>query len=253
MTDQPPGRPAADDELRELLAAHALHALEPGDRARVEAYVASTPTARDELDVLRETATMLALLPSTTEQAPPELWARITEDIAAREPTAPVVALRPRRGVPWRVAAPLAAAAVLVVALLAFQVFDLRNQVDDANVARADRARFENAAGAPGSREAALAAGGTTMARVTVLPDGTGYIANEALAPLADDRTYQLWALVGSAADPTVISAGVLGAEPDVAPFRVAGPVVGFAITDEAAPGVVTSEQDPVALGLLPT
>ena len=80
------------------------------------------------------------------------------------------------------------------------------------------------------------------------LPDGEGYLLDDNLATLVPGRTYQLWALVGDRRAPA-ISAGVLGADPGVTAFKVAGPVVGFAITDEVAPGVVSSEQAPVLQG----
>jgi hypothetical protein len=113
--------------------------------------------------------------------------------------------------------------------------------------------RFNDATNEPGAREAALSANGTTLARVVVLPDGNGYLMNDDLTPLDAQRTYQLWALVGDAEKPTAISAGVLGADPRVAAFKVSSqPLVGFALTEERGPGVITSEHDPVAAGTLP-
>jgi hypothetical protein len=47
------------------------------------------------------------------------------------------------------------------------------------------------------------------------------------------------------------VSAGVLGPEPRLAAFRYQGNVLGFAVTDEQDPGVVTSANQPVALGKL--
>ena len=59
---------------------------------------------------------------------------------------------------------------------------------------------------------------------------------------LASDQTYQLWALTGDPNHPTAISAGVLGADPQAAAFRLAGDVHGFALTIEQAPGVVQTQ-----------
>ena len=69
------------------------------------------------------------------------------------------------------------------------------------------------------------------------------------LAELVPGRTYQLWALVGDRRSPEVISAGVLGPDPGVTAFNVGGPVVGFAITDEVAPGVASSDNAPLVQG----
>ncbi len=63
---------------------------------------------------------------------------------------------------------------------------------------------------------------------------------------LAEDRTYQLWAIV----DDRVISAGVMGSDPGVSPFQVVGSLAGLALTEEIAGGVVTSQEQPVALWL---
>jgi len=46
-----------------------------------------------------------------------------------------------------------------------------------------------------------------------------------------------------------VISAGVLGSQPGTWGFRFNGPVIGFAVTEESAPGVVASANDPLLVG----
>ena len=78
-------------------------------------------------------------------------------------------------------------------------------------------------------------------------PDGTGYLSSRRLPTIGSDRTYQLWAIIGTER----ISAGVLGASPKLAPFRVAGAVVALAITEEDAGGVVASKNQPVASGVV--
>jgi hypothetical protein len=78
---------------------------------------------------------------------------------------------------------------------------------------------------------------------VVLLPDGTGYVFQSSLDPLPDDSTYQLWAVV----DGKVISAGVLGSQPDVVPFHLDPQgLEGLVITQEEAGGVPQSEADPV-------
>mgnify|MGYP001819408266 FL=1 len=47
-----------------------------------------------------------------------------------------------------------------------------------------------------------------------------------------------------------MVSAGLLGNDPDVVQFRTEGNVVGMAISEEVAGGVVVSQNDPVALWL---
>ncbi len=78
---------------------------------------------------------------------------------------------------------------------------------------------------------------------IVILPDGTGFVFRNTLDPLPEDSTYQLWAVV----DQKVISAGVLGNQPDLVPFRIDPEgLEGLVITREVAGGVAVSEADPV-------
>jgi hypothetical protein len=88
---------------------------------------------------------------------------------------------------------------------------------------------------------------GKTSAQVVRLADGTGYIVPGTLAALPAGRVYQLWAVRSDAK----ISLGVLGSNPDVSAFRMNGPVLAYAVTEEAAGGVAASQNQPVAVGYL--
>jgi anti-sigma-K factor RskA len=243
-------------DFDELLAAYALDALDAGEARLVEEYLAEHPDARAELDAHRETAAALALTTAGEEAPPPSLWDRI--EVAVSGPAGAhdgrVVALRPRRVVGARLAGAVAAAAAVLVVLLAVQVVDLRGRLDDAEDPGPGgfAAAYDRALATPGAQPLALSGDAGPLARVVYLPDGTGYLVNDALAPLPDDRTYQLWALMGSPAAPEVISAGVLGADPRGAAFTVSGDVVGFALTEEVGGGVVRPASEPVALATFP-
>ena len=71
-------------------------------------------------------------------------------------------------------------------------------------------------------------------------------IDGSALPTLPENRTYQLWAIVGE----RVISVGVMGNRPEITAFRVEGQLAGLAISEEILGGVVVSEQDPVGVWL---
>jgi anti-sigma-K factor RskA len=257
VSDQIPAPDAS--ELDSLLGAYALDALDDTDRARVDAYLRSNAAARAEVDEMRETAASLALLPSVPTDTPPEMWERIADSIAAdREQDAPaaggdeLAARRARRTrVAWTGAAAVAAAIAIVV--LAAQVSSLNRRLDRQQVGpTAMAAAFDRAAGMPGAREVGLQSeSGATLARVVLLPDGAGYLRGDDLAPLPASKTYQLWAVTGSPAQPTVVSAGVLGPDPSALGFHASGPVRAFAVTVEQAGGVVASTQKPVARGAL--
>ena len=234
---------ADDPDLDALLGAYALDALEPDERARVEAYLERNTRARDEVDELRETAATLALAPVSDVAVPPELWDRIAATIASETPDIPetreipddLAARRARRNDRLsRWTAAVAAAAAVVTVVFGAQVLSLHRQLHDAKN--------------PSGREVALAApDGRVVAHVVVAADGRGRLVNDHLDALPADHTYQLWALMGDAHNPTFVSAGVLGPNPKRADFDAAGPLVGLALTVEQAGGVVKSAQQPVA------
>jgi anti-sigma-K factor RskA len=235
---------AEELELDELLGAYALDAVSDDERRTVEQYLAVNPRARQEVAEHREVATMLAW---TGMSAPDGLWDRIaanldTDDSSAPHPSgelASVIAMRPPAARPtrrWRsagswVAATAAAALVAVVAVTALSGDDtdqapLAAAVDDA---RADRdsvvASLVNADGRVG-------------AEVVIDQDGHGYLIGEALPTLPNDRTYQLWGVIGD----QVISLGVLGANPEIEPFSAGEESISqVVVTIEPAGGVVSN------------
>ena len=91
--------------------------------------------------------------------------------------------------------------------------------------------------------------GTAAVGKVTVVltRSGTGFVEAGGLSALPADETYQLWGVIGG----RTISLGLLGSNPRVVPFSVAGnvPVSAFAITAEHAGGVVQPSQQPVVSG----
>ncbi len=245
-------------DLDALLGAYALDALDSDERARVDAYLEDHSDARAEVDEMRETAASLALLPDSPLAAPPELWDRIAEVIAADPaPTArrelagddELARVRARRArMKWLM--PAAAAAAIALVVLAAQVVSLHGQLDKSHQfgTSAMAEAFDRATKVDGARVVGLKGGsGATLARIVLLPDGTGYMRGDDLAPLGADQTYQLWAVTSARKGQVVVSAGVLGPKPTALGFRASGPVEAFAVTVEAAGGVVASTQKPIA------
>jgi Anti-sigma-K factor rskA len=248
------GAPQPGAGMDELLGAFALDAVDPDERELIERHLAADPVARAEVDEMRETAAALASLPADDEGAPPGLWGRIADAIGAptseSESESPTVVplRRPPRfsSVPARVFMPIAAAAAIVIAVLALQV-----GTRTPNRA-GDLAAAYNHAVDHGASTVALQPDlgkGLVTAEIALQPDGTGYLRNEHLAALPAGETYQLWAVVQHGNAQQAISAGVLGRQPRAAAFHVAGAPDAFAITIEAAPGVVTPTKTPVAIG----
>lgn len=249
-------RELSHQELDDLLGAFALDAVDGDEREQVEQYLRRSPRARAAVAEYRQTAAFIA---HTGTEAPPGLWERIEEGLAESPPqlTTPekVVPLARRHSrLTRRVAVAVAAAAVLLlIGVLAVQNVQQDNRISD--LARAaDRDGVLTAAEAasrdPNATKVRLSLpDGGLAARVVYLPDGKGYLMQSNLRRLPTELTYQLWARVGERQSPRAISAGVLGPDPEVTAFRVRGPVLGFAITEEQAPGVVSSANPAVAEG----
>ena len=231
------------DEVEELLGAYALDAVDDAERATVDAHLETCPRCRAEVDAHREVAAHLA---QTGAPAPDELWDRIAGAIGGTEapPLRLVVGDRPSPPVRRWSRLPLAAAAVVVAVALAAAGFLLAGDddsgTDRSELAGAALAAFES----PRSRIADLVdAEGVALARVAVLPDGTGYVLAGALPDL-DGAIYQLWGTDGN----TVVSLGSMGEAPQIVPFHADPTQTTLMITEEEAP-VEQSSNPPVVVG----
>jgi anti-sigma-K factor RskA len=241
-------------DMDSLLGAYVLDALEADERAQVELHLEQDARARREVDELRETVAALAIAPGIDEPAPQELWDRIAAQIEDETPADELAARRARkasRPVVW-VTSAVAAVAAIAVIVLALQVVSLNNDLDKERQPSAARitAEYDRAAQTEGARTATLASDRGT-ARVVLLPDGTGFIVNDGLPPVDGAQTYQLWAFTGNGAEPTIVSAAVLGPDADSASFKIAGPVQSFAMTVEGAGGAAQPTQAPFTTGNL--
>ena len=248
-------------EIEELLGAYALDAVDEEERALVEAHLVGCPRCRNEVETHRETIVLLA---NTGADAPEGVWTRISEQLDEAPPELDLARILPfdpatredrdrrqgisRRSVSVRAAAAMVAVAAGFFAFLGVRVGEQDKKIETA-IDRYDLSRaFAEAASDPHAEKVALeTVDGGQGAQVVRLPDGTGFIAAHTLQPLAPDRTYQLWALRGDQA----ISLAVLGNDPGAASFTLVGPLDGFAITDEVAPGVDASVNKPVAAGFV--
>jgi len=248
------GRELSHADAGELLGVYALDALDPDEREAVEAHADECGACQAEITQHREVA---AFLGPVWTPAPDGLWDRIAESLdetppPLEMPLAPVVPIQQpsRRSRPMAaVAAMVAVAAVAAVGVLGFKVIDDGRRIDGMNqqALGTEFDRTVNAALAdPSGRHVNLqSADGAVGAEAVVLPDGSGFVTNKHLADLPSNRTYQLWALVGTSR----ISVGVLGPKVASAGFKAPTSAAGFALTDESAGGVVASANNPVVVG----
>ena len=155
-------------------------------------------------------------------------------------------------GLPTRVATAALATAAVLVAVLGVQVVRLDNRLDNVNAAVQNRGVEQAALSAlanPDARRVSLRSDdGSQAVSAVLLSDGQAFLVADRLSALGADKTYQLWAVVGS----EKISMGVLGPNPSVAAFRYSAQPSALAITAERAGGVVATQQTPVVVGAVP-
>ncbi len=277
-------------EIEELLGAYALDAVEPRTAALIEAHLDGCVRCSIEVAQHHEVAGLLANSGGTSpaglwdgiagrlDEVSPPSWDGLAgrlvvgEDRTDQEPVGDgggedrtdrtdrtdtggtVVALASRRrGRLAAAATAVAAVAAVLAVVFGLQVHHLDNRVS-ALQARSTLSGAEQAALAdPTTQRVTLTSGPTSppgvSGKVTVVltSTGTGFVEGAALSSLPADRTYQLWGVIGGRA----ISLGLLGHDPGVVPFSVAGSasVGAFVITAEHAGGVVHSTNPPVVAG----
>lgn len=238
------------EQIRELLGAYAVDAVEETERRAVELHLDTCDACVAEVGRHLEAASFLASDPTS---APSELWERIQAAIH-EDGSRRVVPMRRRRLATWIGAAAAVAAVAVSTVLTVDALSDQRRLEDRVNdlAATLERSGAERAAQAalldPRSKLVVLRSPDSSLlARVVYLPDGHGYLVDHNLDPLAEGRAYQLWVLAGD----RKVSAGVLGASPGVVGFAAAGEIAGFAITAEDGSGAAQPTSDPVVVGFL--
>lgn len=240
------------NQAADLLGAYALDAVAPDEAASLREHLAGCPQCQSDLDEFRDTA---ALIAGAGEEAPATTWDGIARRLQDGYPPATVTPIR--RGWTYMV---VAAAAIVALVVGGAYVVELGVSNGLRSELSAARERATQAEGRLATIEAegalaravqqATAASGTVSVSlgadsiqetmtIVLTEDGTGYIADSSLPALPADRTYQLWAVV----DGKVISAGVLGSDPTIVPFRVDPQgLEALAVTEEELGGVAVSE-----------
>ena len=222
------------------LAVYAVDALEPNERATVEAHLAGCASCRAELAEHLDTLARL-----TEAFAPPaggleQLLAGLDAPRHMARPTAitaaPSARERRRR---WMRVAGVAAAAAAVAAVVGVALSSLGDEDTDTLSDLADEALDQ-----PDADVATLATPeGANVARVVVTDEGTGYLFADDLPTLAEGQTYQLWQLDG----PAPVSLGLVGdGTRPVSAVAVPAGTTTMAISAEVAGGVVSPTADQI-------
>jgi len=234
-----PDEPRDPDELRDLLGAFALGALDDEEHDEVEGYVLDDPEARAELHKLEHAVAWLGhASPRPSEASWEAVRAEMARDLGETGPAAvptepelaPVVDLGTRRARPaWQRLTAVAAAIVLVVGL-GLAVFSA----------------FSTDSGSGTTTVALAAPDGQVAVTARIDGDGTGRIVTSSLPAPPTGHEYQLWAQP----DPqtSMHSAGLLGTNPHGHRIHIPAHTRRIAISVEPTGGSRAPTTDPVAV-----
>jgi anti-sigma-K factor RskA len=226
------------------LAVYAVDALDPNERAAVDAHLAGCASCRAELaehlDTLARLTEVFAAPAGGLDQLVAGLDAPRHMARAPARPTAitaaPSARERRRR---WMRVAGVAVAAAAVAAVVGVALSSLGDEDTDTLSDLADEALDQ-----PDAEVATLATpDGANVARVVITDEGTGYLFADDLPTLAAGQTYQLWQLDG----PAPVSLGVVGdGTRPVSAVAVPAGTTTMAISAEVAGGVVSPTADQI-------
>jgi anti-sigma-K factor RskA len=231
------------DGLHALSGSYVLDALSEPERESFERHLQHCALCTDEVRGLRETAARLGL--AKTLDPPPQLRPRVLSAAYRTRQLPPPVAerigLERRRRIP-RLAAALAAAALVVVATLGVTQVVTRHQPGGAPTANAAISRVVTAADA--QTETARTSVGGTVTVVVSAEQRAAVVSATGMRSLPASETYQLWVIGPHGAR----SAGLLSRTGQVGPVLASGVASGdrIGITVEPAGGTASPTTTPV-------
>jgi anti-sigma-K factor RskA len=223
------------EEAIELAGLYVLDALDPDERAAVDAHLASCSEGHPEFD---EVGGVVPALATTVEpaDAPASLKSNVMAAYAremapapepqpakmpgrfstpsAESPRTPVATAPSRRG--WQMPAwagwATAVAAVLILAVVGVYALGLQSQLDESEQRAVVLSDAIAAYSAPDSQTAVLQdTSGNGVGFAAVSADGTAYVVVSGLDPAPAGQTYQAWFI----ADGAPVSAGLASVGPD--------------------------------------
>ncbi|HWE56352.1 MAG TPA: anti-sigma factor [Acidimicrobiales bacterium] len=230
-------------EIKELLGAYALNAVDDRERAGVEVHLETCRSCQAEMDDHRRLADNLR---RNAVRVSPLASFEADGIHRATGPPAPPVATSLR----WLPA--LALAIVVVMLTGVFLEAQVRFDRIDAATKRSDLvggAVLATAGPGATSTELRTPSAASVLTILSRVSGGTGYAIDSSLPTLDGDRTYELWSV-----DHGSLTARVsLGRNPDIAVFTAPGGVTSYVVTVEhtSHPGQPTMPA--VATGTVPS
>jgi anti-sigma-K factor RskA len=238
-------------DIEALLGAYALDAVDDDEARLVEDHLAECPRCRTEVAEHREVAALL--ISGSSTPVPDGVWDRIAADLGDTPPPVPIeVAFgsrQPKRTVEGTrrrgILTGLAAAAALVVAAL---IGGALVDGGDGGQRVAGEDELALLLADPATQVVSLEdAEGESGARAVIGADGDSVLLASALPELGTGQTYQLWGLPEGR--DSMVSLGVLGADPIRSDFHVEGGITTLAISREPGGGSTQPTTDPLVTG----
>ena len=234
-----------DRAFEELKDAYVLGALPEDERALFEEYLAAHPERQAEIDDLGGVAGLLALAPAEHEP-PPDLRRKVMDVVVSEATVVPHQRTSSRFGGNSLRNAALAAAAVLLVGLVSWNVLlqqdvrDLRGQVEEARASTETQQTQQIELGGAWAEQGA-------RAEVAALEGDRAILIVENMPSMPEDRTLQVWVIEGEKPEPSGLlePAGHMAATPITNPLEGADAI---AVTVEPAGGSEEPTTDPVLL-----
>ncbi|WP_127794613.1 anti-sigma factor domain-containing protein [Agromyces sp. LHK192] len=272
MTGPDASSPRVPDDLRDLVPAYALGALDEFDRARFERALATAPELQEEVDAFRAAATEALGGTVAPVEPPPSLKAGIFDrlDGIEQEPSAPAPATVPvapaepaARTAPAEPPAPvvpdelaerrrrrgrlgvLLAGAAAVVLIVGTAIVGVNWGGPNGWGAQRDMASLAEASDA--QQTTAQVTGGGEVTLVSSAEQGRSAIIAEGLEDVGEGRTYELWYI----GEDSVVSAGTFDVR-NGETWRILDgafePGVAVGITVEPAGGSPEPTTEPIAV-----
>lgn len=227
--NRPPGAGESHDEMHELAAAYALHALDPGDERSYADHLATCDECRAQVRQLEETAAALAY-EAKPRDVPELLGPRILRAARAERGHG---SRRERWAIP---AGAIAAAAAAVAIGLGIWATQLSHSLDRERSAHSRDARIMAILAQPGARQIKTE-GGSGM--LVVSPTRKAVLVANNLTPAGPQKTYEAWVVEGKTARPAGLFRGGAGAKV-VELTQPVGPSAVVGVTLEKAGGSPT-------------
>lgn len=272
--------PLSCDQVRDLLPAYVLGALERDEEAAVREHLAGcqlhaeaeelggvVPYLAETLDPVEPPVALKARILAAAAADLEARHAPVPRAVEPPPPVAPPAPLRapapeperrPRSRLSWGLA--LQAAAVLAVVVLGAWTLNLQSRIGDLETDVASSRQYERAIGdvlaaavEPGSKTVVLgpAEGFASTGLAAIRSDGSIVMAMRGLDPTVGNEVYEAWVIVGEAAPLPIgsftVAANGAGTFTGSATPATAGAVV--AITREPGPRATTPTLPIIALG----